>query len=200
MGSIEWISAGADVAIVEKARRRITQAMIGLLVLVSSFVIIEFVSQLFFGDEFSILNLQFMDPAAAPDAYVAPGASLEKFNFFSPPVAYAVELNIGDTAKTQNIPGTADYDSTSGEAGFGKLITKILNIVLVVGTLTVLMYLIWGGIEWITSGGDATKTAAARTKITQSITGLFVLAASIALFLMIQGFLGITILSFAPAP
>lgn len=189
-GSIEWITAGADIAIVEKARRRITQAMIGLLVLISSFVIIEFISQLLFGEEFSILNLQFIAPAPAE------GANLEKYNFFAPPVAYAVDLNIGDTAKTQNLPGTADYDSSDGEAGFGKLMGKILNIVLVVGALIVFMYLLWGGIEWITAGGDATKTAAARTKITQSITGLLVLAASVALFLMVQNFLEFEVLTF----
>ncbi|NCO12481.1 MAG: hypothetical protein COZ34_03280 [Candidatus Pacebacteria bacterium CG_4_10_14_3_um_filter_34_15] len=189
-GSIEWITAGADTAIVEKARNRITQAMIGLFVLIGSFVIIEFVSHLFFGDEFSILNLEFIAPAPAEEA------SLEKFDFFAPPVAYAVELNIGDTAAGRNLPGTADYNSADGEAGFGKLLSKVLNIVLVIGALIVFMYLIWGGVEWITAGGDATKTEAARNKITQSMIGLIVLAATVALFIMIQNFLDLEILTF----
>lgn len=58
-GALEWITAGGDSSKIEKARNRITQSMLGLLVLVSAFVIIGFVSQLFFGEEFSILNLTF---------------------------------------------------------------------------------------------------------------------------------------------
>lgn len=58
-GALEWIIAGGDSSKIEKARSRILQSIIGLLILVSSFVIIGFISQLFFGEEFSILNLSF---------------------------------------------------------------------------------------------------------------------------------------------
>ncbi len=58
-GALEWITAGGDSGKIEKARSRIMQSIIGLLILVSSFVIIGFISQLFFGEEFSILNLTF---------------------------------------------------------------------------------------------------------------------------------------------
>ncbi len=58
-GALEWITAGGDSGKIEKARSRILQSIIGLLILVSSFVIIGFISQLFFGEEFSILNLSF---------------------------------------------------------------------------------------------------------------------------------------------
>ncbi|MBP7842967.1 hypothetical protein KA017_03100 [Candidatus Woesebacteria bacterium] len=58
-GALEWITAGGDSSKIEKARSRIMQSIIGLLILVSSFVIIGFISQLFFGEEFSILNLSF---------------------------------------------------------------------------------------------------------------------------------------------
>ena len=61
-GAIEWITAGGDSSKITKARDRITQSLIGLLILVGSFVIIGFISNLFFGDEFSILNLQFTAP------------------------------------------------------------------------------------------------------------------------------------------
>lgn len=58
-GALEWITAGGDSGKIEKARNKIFQSIIGLLVLVSSFVIIGFISQLLFGEEFSILNLSF---------------------------------------------------------------------------------------------------------------------------------------------
>jgi hypothetical protein len=41
---------------------------------------------------------------------------------------------------------------------FGKLINGVLSFVMVIAALLVFLYLIWGGIEWITSGGDKGKT------------------------------------------
>lgn len=55
-GAIEWISAGGDSGKIQKARDRMTQSVIGLFVLVSSFAIIGLISQLFF-PEFNLLNL-----------------------------------------------------------------------------------------------------------------------------------------------
>lgn len=71
----------------------------------------------------------------------------------------------------------------------GSLISKALNFVLIIGALLVFMYLIWGGIEWITSGGDKGKTESARNKITAAIVGLIVLASSWAILLLVLGFL-----------
>lgn len=58
-GGIEWISAGGDSGKVQKARDKITQAIVGLIVLVGTFAIITWISGIFFGEEFSILELQF---------------------------------------------------------------------------------------------------------------------------------------------
>jgi len=58
-GSILWISGGDDAAKIGKARDKMVQAVIGLIILVSSFTIIEFISTLFFGGDFSILNIDF---------------------------------------------------------------------------------------------------------------------------------------------
>ena len=72
----------------------------------------------------------------------------------------------------------------------GVLINKALNFVMVLGALLVFLYLIWGGIEWITSGGDKGKTESARNKITSAIIGLIVLAASWAILGLVLNFLG----------
>lgn len=83
-----------------------------------------------------------------------------------------------------------------GEAGFritdlGRLIQGVMNLVLFIAALLVLGYLIWGGVQWITSGGDKGKTEEARNKITSAIIGLAVVAASYALFRIVLYFLGI---------
>ncbi len=56
-GAIEWISAGGDQGKVGKARDKMTQSVIGLIILVSSFTIVAFLSRLLFGDNFDLLNL-----------------------------------------------------------------------------------------------------------------------------------------------
>ena len=54
--ALEWITAGEDKTKVTNARNTITQAVIGLIILVGSYVLISFISNLFFGDQFDILN------------------------------------------------------------------------------------------------------------------------------------------------
>ncbi|MBU0974798.1 pilin [Patescibacteria group bacterium] len=71
----------------------------------------------------------------------------------------------------------------------GSLIEKALNFVLILGALLVFMYLIWGGIEWITSGGDKGKTESARNKITAAVVGLIVVASAWAVLMLVLGFL-----------
>lgn len=56
-GAIEWITAGSDSKKTENARSRMTNAIIGLVILVSSFTILSFVSKIFFGDSFDLLKL-----------------------------------------------------------------------------------------------------------------------------------------------
>jgi hypothetical protein len=73
---------------------------------------------------------------------------------------------------------------------FGKLINGVLSFVMVIAALLVFLYLIWGGIEWITSGGDKGKTESARNKITSAVIGLIVVAASYAILTLALNFLG----------
>jgi hypothetical protein len=61
-GALEWIMAGGDSGKMQKARDKITQSIIGLVILVSSFTLIAFISQLFFGEEFNLLQLTFPTP------------------------------------------------------------------------------------------------------------------------------------------
>ncbi|NCN06340.1 MAG: hypothetical protein GW946_00670 [Candidatus Pacebacteria bacterium] len=72
----------------------------------------------------------------------------------------------------------------------GSLITSVLTFVMLIAALLILMYLIWGGIQWITSGGDKGKTEEARNKITSAVIGLIILAAAWAVFLIVLKFLG----------
>lgn len=64
-GAIDWIAAGGESGKLEKARQKMTQSALGMIILVSSFTIIAFISQLLFGSEFSLLKLTFPSGNAA---------------------------------------------------------------------------------------------------------------------------------------
>jgi Type IV secretion system pilin len=55
-----------------------------------------------------------------------------------------------------------------------KVIGNAITILLIITTVLSLIYLIIGGIMWINSGGDKSKVAAARNRITYAIIGLLV--------------------------
>lgn len=77
----------------------------------------------------------------------------------------------------------------------GSVITTAISVVMGIGAILTFLYLIWGGIEWITSGGEKSKAEQARTKITTAVIGLIVLAASYALLKLVLEVLGFSSLS-----
>jgi hypothetical protein len=60
--SLEWILAGGDAGKIQKARDRMMQGVVGLIILASSFVIIGFINTVIFGGEFDILKLTLPTP------------------------------------------------------------------------------------------------------------------------------------------
>ena len=70
------------------------------------------------------------------------------------------------------------------------LLTAVLSLLIAVVSLLVFVYLIWGGIEWITSGGDKGKTDQARSKIISALVGVIIIASSYAVLQIMLKFLG----------
>jgi len=66
----------------------------------------------------------------------------------------------------------------SGEAG-ERLIQNGLTLALIAAVILSIIFLIWGGIKWITSGGDKTKVESARKTIIYSLIGLVLALSSI---------------------
>lgn len=99
-------------------------------------------------------------------------------------------LDLAKAANKANVPGTEK------SAGFGEFLGGLFSSIMAIAAIAVLILLVWAGIEWITSGGEKSKLESARNKITNAILGMIVLAATTALFMLIQQFLGICIISF----
>ncbi len=75
----------------------------------------------------------------------------------------------------------------------GSVITAGVSLLFIVAAILAFLYLILGGIQWITSGGDKSAMEAARNKITHAVVGLIVVGAAYAIILLVQSFLGVNI-------
>lgn len=56
----------------------------------------------------------------------------------------------------------------------GNLVSNAINIILVITVIIALAFLIFGGIKWITSGGDKAGVEAARNMIVAALVGLVI--------------------------
>ncbi len=77
----------------------------------------------------------------------------------------------------------------------GKLISASVSAIMMLAALLAFVYLILGGIQWITSGGDKAGMEAARNKITHAIVGLIIVGAAWAIMTLVSNFLGINFTS-----
>lgn len=75
----------------------------------------------------------------------------------------------------------------------GKLIGGAIGLILVVAALAAFIFLIWGGVSWITSGGDKAGVEAAQHRIQAALLGLFIVFAAWALMMIVGGFLGFSL-------
>ncbi len=91
----------------------------------------------------------------------------------------ALEIEgFGEIAAPSNIP-------TGGVSEFNRISTVFLNLFVLGGVLLTLFFIAWGGVRWITSGGDKNKVESARKTITFSIIGLIVIVFSFILIRVI---------------
>ena len=76
----------------------------------------------------------------------------------------------------------------------GLFISRVIAVAFVIAGILVFAFLVWGGLEWIMSGGDKTKTEQARNRITAALVGLAIIAAAYAVMKLIQYFFGLNVL------
>lgn len=87
-----------------------------------------------------------------------------------------------------------------GYSDLGAFITNILTLAFGIAIIVVLIMLIWGAFEWITSGGDKDHVSNARNRIINALIGLAVLAVAFALAKVFGQFLGFDITKSIPIP
>jgi len=93
-----------------------------------------------------------------------------------------------------NALGGTISKKSAGE-GLAFYIAQLWQTVVVVGGLAFLIYLMWGGLQWVTAGGDKTKLDEAQHKIYNSMVGLGILVGSYAFVRFVGGIANINLLN-----
>ena len=61
-----------------------------------------------------------------------------------------------------------------------ELVFRVVDAAIIGAGILLLVYLVYGGVEWLTSGGDKAKLESARAKLTNALIGVAIIAASFA--------------------
>lgn len=78
-------------------------------------------------------------------------------------------------------PGGLGISKDSGasvEKVIENIVVNVISIFFAVGGIGVIVYFVWGAVDWILSGGDKEKISNARKKMTHAIIGLILLSLS----------------------
>lgn len=99
---------------------------------------------------------------------IAVAQSLYVYLFATPAAAFAAP--IVDCGQAGQFKPLCDLQA----GNFGSTLGVIVTFAFVGAILIALAFLIWGGIKWITSGGDKTALEEARNHIVSAIVGLVI--------------------------
>lgn len=103
---------------------------------------------------------------------------------------------VGTAAETISLcPETGDYTAfcniTSDK--FGPIIGTAVIILFIIAIVIALIFLVIGGIKWITSSGDSSKVEAARNQIIAAVIGLVIVFLSFFILNFVLGLFGLSL-------
>jgi hypothetical protein len=118
-------------------------------------------------------------------------AAASYLSAYSPALATgSFTLDICETEGARDIGRFAEL-CDGDTAGVGGVISAIIKILFIVAVLLALLFLIYGGIKWILSGGDKGKVEAARGTIVAALVGLVLVFLSYFLLMLVLSFFGL---------
>jgi hypothetical protein len=82
----------------------------------------------------------------------------------------------------------------------GGFVSAITGAILVIAALLAFLYLLMGGIQWITAGGDKNQLESARNKIIHAIMGLIIIASLWAVMSLVANWIGFNTFPQLPFP
>lgn len=95
-----------------------------------------------------------------------------------PGLALAIDLNLD----YPTFPGGRDIDDPDQQSLTG-IVAWLYTFIVTIAGLAAFVMIVWGGVEWMTSAGNPSKTSEAKDKIQKALLGLLLILAS---FLILQ--------------
>lgn len=77
--------------------------------------------------------------------------------------------------------GDPNSSDTNGVTAINNLYTSVLNVLLLLAGILAVLYLIWAGIMYITSAGDAERAKKGKAGIINAIIGIVIIVAAYAI-------------------
>lgn len=117
--------------------------------------------------------------------------TLPVFNF-----VYAQETAAGatgDVSICQGASGLANTLCNLGGANIGRTIRNIVVFFVILAVVIALLYLLYGGVKWITSRGEKTEVEGARNHIIAAIIGLIVVFLAVFILSIVLSAFGISL-------
>ncbi|KKT40518.1 hypothetical protein A3K29_00995 [Candidatus Collierbacteria bacterium RIFOXYB2_FULL_46_14] len=106
------------------------------------------------------------------------------FQKLSQVFAADIELPIGEMATKNNF---------FGYTCIGHLVSNLVAAAFIVAGIAFFVYLVMGGIQWLTSGGDKGKIESSQKMISAALIGLAIVASSYAVYMIVLTFFGINL-------
>jgi len=78
----------------------------------------------------------------------------------------------------------------------GKLLSNILALIFFFAALLAFIFILIGGLQWITAGGDKASAQSARDRITAAVVGLLIVVSAFAITVILNAVLGINLFEY----
>lgn len=84
-------------------------------------------------------------------------------------------------------------DNFFGYTCIGHLVSNLVAAGFIVSGVVTFLYLVWGGVDYLLSGGDKTRIDGAQKRISSAVIGLAIVASSWAIYQIILVFFGVDV-------
>jgi hypothetical protein len=84
---------------------------------------------------------------------------------------------------------------TDGNIALAVILARLFRTIMILGGLALLIFLAWGGVNWITAGGDKGKAEEAKSRITNAVMGMAFLVSVVAVALFLEHLFGFSLLN-----
>ena len=93
----------------------------------------------------------------------------------------------GDLNPCKDAKGVLKASCAGQDLSLGQVLGFVVTIAFILAVLIALFFLLWGGIKWITSGGDKGGVEAARNQIIAAVIGLIIVFLSFSILNLVLG-------------